>query len=69
MYRGTTLALVGVSNGAIQFMAYEQMKWLCFQQKRRQVAAAGRKWTAEDELLVRIGSIPFCAEEADEWGY
>ena len=26
LYRGTTLALVGVSNGAIQFMGYEKMK-------------------------------------------
>ncbi|KAH8102804.1 mitochondrial FAD carrier protein [Phellopilus nigrolimitatus] len=51
MYRGTTLALVGVSNGAIQFMGYEQLKWLCTEQKKRQFAKAGREWTVDAEKL------------------
>ena len=53
LYRGTTLALVGVSNGAIQFMGYEQMKWFCTEQKRRQFRLSGREWTPDSEKLVR----------------
>ncbi|KAH8978824.1 mitochondrial carrier domain-containing protein [Lactarius akahatsu] len=37
LYRGTSLALVGVSNGAPQFMAYEKMKSWAFERKRRRV--------------------------------
>jgi len=35
LYRGTTLALFGVSNGAIQFMGYEELKKWAFERKRR----------------------------------
>ncbi|KAH6896408.1 mitochondrial FAD carrier protein [Coprinopsis sp. MPI-PUGE-AT-0042] len=41
LFRGTTLALVGVSNGAIQFMAYEKMKAWGFERKRRKAERAG----------------------------
>jgi solute carrier family 25 folate transporter 32 len=46
------LALVGVSNGALQFMAYERIKMLGFKQKRRLFERAGKPWTAEDDKLV-----------------
>lgn len=51
-YRGTSLALVGVSNGAIQFMGYEKMKAWGFDQKRKRFAAQGRKYGPEDDKLV-----------------
>lgn len=35
LYRGTSLALFGVSNGALQFMAYEEMKKWGFLQQRK----------------------------------
>ena len=54
LYRGTLLALVGVSNGALQFMAYERIKALAFKQKRRSFEGAGRPWTTEDDKLVGI---------------
>lgn len=54
LYRGTSLALFGVSNGAIQFMGYEEMKRWGFEQKRKQFAKAGREWTPEDDKLVRV---------------
>ena len=53
MYKGTTLALVGVSNGAIQFMGYEQLKWLCTEQKKRHFAKTGKEWKVDSEKLVR----------------
>ncbi|KAI0258378.1 mitochondrial FAD carrier protein [Gloeopeniophorella convolvens] len=51
LYRGTLLALVGVSNGALQFMAYEEMKRWGFERKRRRFARAGRAWTPADDKL------------------
>lgn len=54
LWKGTSLALVGVSNGAIQFMAYEEMKRWGFEQKRKQFARAGKTMTPEDDKLVRI---------------
>ncbi|KAF9242934.1 mitochondrial carrier domain-containing protein [Melanogaster broomeanus] len=51
LWKGTTLALVGVSNGAIQFMAYEEMKQWGFERKRKQFAKAGRTMTPEDDKL------------------
>lgn len=53
LYRGTTLALVGVGNGALQFMAYEKMKIWAFERKRRRLEKLGREWRMEDERLVR----------------
>ncbi len=54
LYRGTSLALVGVSNGALQFMAYEKMKNWAFERKRRRVVKLGRTWTTDDDKLVRV---------------
>jgi solute carrier family 25 folate transporter 32 len=53
LYRGTWLALFGVSNGAIQFMSYEKMKQWAFKRKRRQYLKAGKEWTNEADRLVR----------------
>jgi solute carrier family 25 folate transporter 32 len=53
LYRGTSLALFGVSNGALQFMGYEKMKGWAFERKQRRVAKLGRAWTTDDEKLVR----------------
>jgi len=51
LFRGTSLALFGVSNGAIQFMAYEEMKSWGFRQKKTLFEKTGRAWTpAEDKL-------------------
>jgi hypothetical protein len=52
LYRGTLLALVGVSNGALQFMAYERIKTMAFKQKRRLFEKAGKPYTTEDDKLV-----------------
>jgi len=51
LYRGTSLALVGVSNGAIQFMGYEKMKAWGFAQKRKKFATEGREFRPEDDKL------------------
>ena len=53
LWRGTLLALVGVSNGALQFMAYEELKRLGFSRKRRAFEREGREWKPGDERLVR----------------
>ena len=52
LYCGTSLALVGVSNGALQFMAYEKMKSWVFERKWRWFAKLGHEWTIQDEKLV-----------------
>jgi len=51
LYRGTSLALFGVSNGALQFMGYEKMKSWGFERKRRRFAKQGRAWTTDDDKL------------------
>jgi solute carrier family 25 folate transporter 32 len=42
LYRGTSLALFGVSNGALPSKGYEKMKEWAFEPKRRRVAKLGR---------------------------
>jgi solute carrier family 25 (mitochondrial folate transporter), member 32 len=42
LFRGTSLALFGVSNGAIQFMAYEKMKNFAFAQQKKRLQAEGK---------------------------
>ncbi|GJJ16269.1 hypothetical protein Clacol_010565 [Clathrus columnatus] len=51
LYRGTWLALFGVSNGALQFMAYEEMKRWAFRRKKRQYIKTNQPWTPEVERL------------------
>ncbi|KAJ7895995.1 mitochondrial carrier domain-containing protein [Mycena olivaceomarginata] len=51
LFRGTSLALFGVSNGAIQFVVYERMKRWGFEVKKRQYQLAGRPWTVEADKL------------------
>jgi len=64
LYRGTTLALVGVGNGALQFMVYEKMKNWAFERKRRRFAQVGRAWTMQDDKLVpflfSLTGLAFC---------
>ncbi|KAI9443711.1 hypothetical protein BJY52DRAFT_1216756 [Lactarius psammicola] len=48
LYCGTSLAQVGVSNGALQFMAYEKMKSWAFEHKRRRIAKLGCVWPTDD---------------------
>jgi solute carrier family 25 folate transporter 32 len=52
LWRGSTLALFGVSNGAIQFTAYEEMKRWGFEQKKIQFAKQGRVMSVGDDKLV-----------------
>lgn len=58
LYRGTLLALFGVSNGAVQFMAYEEMKRWAFGRKKRQYIKTGMEWTPEADRLVSTVLIP-----------
>lgn len=62
LYRGTSLALFGVSNGALQFMAYEKMKVWGFQQKRKAFIKAGKSWSSQDDKLVRLAMSPPSSE-------
>ena len=48
------MALVGVSNGAIQFVVYEKMKNWGFEHKRRQNEKLGLPWNPDVEKLVRV---------------
>jgi len=44
---------VGVSNGAIQFVAYEKMKKWGFDQKQRQAERTGKAYNQDLDKLVR----------------
>jgi solute carrier family 25 folate transporter 32 len=52
LYKGSLLALVGVSNGSIQFATYEEIKRRRTDIKRKLFAKQGREWKVEDEKLV-----------------
>ena len=52
LYKGSLLALVGVSNGSIQFATYEEIKRRRTDIKRRLYEKHGRPWRVEDEKLV-----------------
>jgi solute carrier family 25 folate transporter 32 len=52
LYKGSLLALVGVSNGSIQFATYEAIKRRWTDAKRRLYEGQGRAWRVEDEKLV-----------------
>jgi len=66
LYRGSLLALVGVSNGSIQFATYEEIKTRRAALKRRTLEREGRTWTRADEKLVRVGRCMMRAEERSE---
>ncbi|KAG7575421.1 hypothetical protein FFLO_00240 [Filobasidium floriforme] len=51
LYRGSLLALVGVSNGSIQFATYEEIKTRRAAIKRRAIEREGRVWGRGDEKL------------------
>jgi len=52
--RGTMLALVGVGNGAIQFMTYEKMKAWGFERKRRRAERERVPFDPNTAKLVRF---------------
>lgn len=54
LWRGTVLALVGVGNRAIQFMAYEKMKAWGFETKRRKAELDGIAFDPNTAKLVRF---------------
>jgi len=52
LYRGTLLALFGVTSGALQFMAYEQMKRWGTERKKRIYEKNGQDWSLDADRLV-----------------
>ena len=52
LFRGTSLALFGVSNGAIQFVVYEKMKAWGFERRRKQHERAGQLYDINTDKLV-----------------
>ncbi|CAA7259573.1 unnamed protein product [Cyclocybe aegerita] len=54
LLRGTSLALFGVSNGAIQFVVYEKMKAWGFDRKRKQYERAGKVYDVEADKLSNL---------------
>ncbi|KZS92614.1 mitochondrial carrier [Sistotremastrum niveocremeum HHB9708] len=54
LWKGTSLALFGVSNGALQFMTYEKMKQLGFKRKKAQFEKAGKTYTPMDDRLSNL---------------
>ncbi|KAH9024866.1 mitochondrial deoxynucleotide carrier, partial [Lactarius pseudohatsudake] len=59
LYRGTSLALVGVRNGALQFMAYEKMKNWASERKRRRSNAAYTIVPGMSKLGALCASYPY----------
>ncbi|KAJ9099745.1 hypothetical protein QFC21_003743 [Naganishia friedmannii] len=57
LYKGSLLALVGVSNGSIQFAAYEDIKARRAKIKRRLIEQNGGIWKREDEKLLHSSVI------------
>lgn len=58
LFRGTSLGLVGVSNGAVQFVVYEKMKAWAFDRRRRQAERAGIAYDFNtDKLVSRVNNI------------
>ncbi|KAG2354096.1 hypothetical protein BDR07DRAFT_1430855 [Suillus spraguei] len=51
LWKGTILALIGVSNGAVRFIAYEEMNRCGFEQKQKRFATAGKVMGLEDDKL------------------
>ncbi len=61
LFRGTSLALVGVSNGAVQFVVYEKMKAWAFERRRGHAERTGQVYDINTDKLVSgvIGTYPF----------
>lgn len=53
LYKGSLLALVGVTNGSIQFAAYEEIKRRRTDLKKKRIELSGGVWKQENEMLVR----------------
>lgn len=51
LFKGTSLALFGVSNGALQFTAYEHMKRWGFERRRRKLLESGAHASTVDDKL------------------
>ena len=52
-WKGTSMALVGVSSGALQFMFYEEMKKRAFAFQKARKERGGAPWDQNKEKLVR----------------
>lgn len=63
------MALFGVSSGAVQFMAYEQMKNVAFARKKKKVLEEGGTWKDGEEKLVRFHQLLHFVETLKEVPY
>ena len=63
-WKGTSLALFGVTNGAIQFMFYEEMKKRAFAFQKVRKERDGVPWDQNTEKLVR-GTLGRLLEQND----
>lgn len=52
-WKGTSMALFGVTNGALQFMFYEEMKKRAFVLQKARKEGDGGPWDQNKEKLVR----------------